>query len=100
MTLQPFQNRLTGPFQEGGDALSQPDAHAGNTKSPLLRLQLMTQCREESGAGTTERVPEGDGAALAVEAQWPVLHFQFTQTSQGLRGKGFIDLSSTDVCQL
>ena len=62
MTLQPFQNRLTGPFQEGGDALSQPDTHAGNTKLPLLRLQLMTQCREESGAGTTERVPEGDGA--------------------------------------
>ena len=31
----------------------------------MLRLQLMTQCREESGAGTTERVPEGDGAALA-----------------------------------
>jgi len=55
-------------FEKGGTALSTSDAHGDQSTAPLGSLQLSGGGEQETRPTGTDRMPEGDGAAVRIEA--------------------------------
>ena len=54
-------------FPEGGDALAHADAHAGRAAGDAAPPHLVQQAGHDPRAGTAERMPDGDRAAVDVD---------------------------------
>src|SRR4051794_18726555 len=63
---RPDGSRWSDPFQDRGDSLSAADAQGDQSRPHPPPLELVERGAEEHGAGGSQRMAEGDGAAVDV----------------------------------
>lgn len=61
-------HRSGGPFEDGSETLSAPDAHRFQSVASLSAVQLPKHCREDPAAGSADRVPEAYPRAIHVQS--------------------------------
>src|SRR6266487_6856738 len=86
---------LIQSLDNGGDALSDADAHRCQAVTTAAPFQLVQQGHDDACATAAERVPQGDGAAVDVELL--LVDLQLARTLQALCGKGFVELDQIDI---
>ena len=75
-----------------------PPTHIVTIPYPgLAAPHLVEQAGGQLGAGSAERVSEGDGAAVHVEAVR--VDGQFLQAGEDLHGEGFVQFNEVDLVQ-
>src|SRR3990167_7945569 len=85
-------------FEDGADALAETDAHGRHTEGAAILLHHVQQGTGDTRTGTTERVTQGDRAAVQVDLLFNLVeHFQVLQHRQGLGSEGFVKLEEVDV---
>src|SRR5476651_1603972 len=93
----PSTRRLDA-FEDGADALAEANAHGGYPEGTAILLHHVEQSARDSRTGTTERVTQGNGAAVQVNLLVHLVeHFQILEHRQGLCGEGFVELEEVDV---
>src|SRR5579875_2031747 len=80
------------PLQDHGDALADADAHRDQRIAPAAALQLARRGQCDARSRSAERMADGDGAAVRIDAAVVGRQFETAQTGQNLRGEGFVDL--------
>src|ERR1700746_3025158 len=81
-------NRLwIDSLDNGGDALSDADAHGRQAIAAAALFHFVNQRRHDPGAAATERMTQGDGAA--VDVQFLEIDAELAGTRQHLRGERF-----------
>src|SRR3989344_3315066 len=94
----PSTQRLKA-FEDGGNALAETNAHGCNPEVAAILLHHIEQSAGDSRAGATERVAQGDRAAVQVNLLVHLVeYFQIFQHRQGLCGEGFVELEEVDIC--
>src|ERR1700729_64137 len=81
--------------KERSDALAAADASRGDSVAPAAPAQLVQRGNREPRSGGSERVPEGDRAAVRVKFLSSGVHL--AQTGQHLRGKRLVDLEYGEI---
>src|SRR5450830_1802567 len=93
----PSTRRLDA-FEDGGDALAEANAHGGYPEGAAILLHHVQQSAGDTGTGATERVTQGDRAAVQVNLLVHLVeHFQIFQHWQGLCGERFVELEEVDI---
>src|SRR5262245_42394754 len=90
----PFPSRRR-VAQHDRDALAPADAGAGDAVRATAALQLEPQRQHQPRAGGPERVADGDGAAVHVDAL--PLQPELLLHRQVLRRERFVDLEQIDL---
>src|SRR5215207_4242966 len=92
-------------LQDQRDALARADADAEHAVAGPALPQLGRQREQVTGAGGAERVTDGDGASVRVEALIQDLEAvelvrELAQNRQCHRGVGLVDLPDVDLMRL
>src|SRR5690348_12077686 len=66
-SLTRWRSSLASVLPQGGDALTDADAHGGRRPAGATPAQLVQQGGGDAGAGAAERVADGDRAAVDVQ---------------------------------
>src|SRR5882672_1663118 len=84
----PPRLRQSNPLDDGGKALADADAQADESPPPATSLQLAHGGQREPRARGPQRVADGDGAAIRVNAAVVERQAQQLQAAEHLRGEG------------
>src|SRR5207342_1811139 len=86
------------PLEDRGDALPAADAHRVERVPAAGALELVQRLDHQDGPGGTDRVAEGDPAAVRVGALGGQV--QFPAHGQRLGGEGLVDLEHVNLVDL
>src|SRR3954469_13375882 len=90
--------RFARQLDQARRAHSAADAHGDHGIATLATFELVQRGGDLTGAGGSQRVPDGDGAAVDVH---PVeRQAQLTQAVDGLRGERLVHLVEIDLVDL
>src|SRR4051812_3718225 len=87
-----------GVLDHRGDALPDADAERGDAVPGAAAPELPGERGDETSSRATQRVAEGDRAAVDVEALF--VDPELAHAGDHLRGEGLVDLDQVDVAQL
>src|SRR5579862_7521932 len=82
-------------FQHGGDALPAADALGRERQALALPLEKSRGLAGDARAGGTQRMADGDGAAVQVHLRR--IDLEVAQAGDRLRGEGLVDLDEVDL---
>src|SRR6266853_1520705 len=84
-------------LEDAGGAHAATDAHGDHAVARVATLQFAEDSGGEFCAGAAERVAEGDGAAVGVDAGG--VEAGLLNDGERLRGEGFVELDDSDVAE-
>eukprot|EP01137_Pigoraptor_chileana_P034749 Opistho-2@27764 len=87
------------PLDDQGDALTHPDAHGAQGIASARAMQLVDGGGDQASAAGAQRVTQGNGAAVRVDAGVIVGQAQLAQHGQALGGEGFVQLDHVHLRQ-
>ena len=79
--------------------LADPDAHGDEGVAALGFVQGTGGGEDEAGTRHSERVAQGDGSAVGVDARIEVFEAEAARDREGLGGKGFVEFDVVNVGQ-
>ena len=82
-------------FENHGHALTAADAESSQTVLALATLHFVHQGNHDSGAGSADRMTEGDTAAVDVADLGVNAHF--SDAADSLSGESFIQFKEIDI---
>src|SRR5687768_8051977 len=84
-------------LEDRGGAHAAADAHGHESVPDIAAPHLVEQCRRQLGAGTTQRVAEGDRATVDIQ---PLrIDRQLAQAREDLHGERLIELDQVDLIE-
>src|SRR5207248_2704803 len=90
---------LADAFDDHGHALTAADAHGLESDVLVERLEVVDERRHDAGAGHTERVAQGDSAAVGVELVVDA-DAELVADREHLGREGLVELDDVDVGDL
>src|SRR6185436_14466299 len=91
----PLYGRSLHPFDDGGNALADADAHGREAVAAAAPFHFVQQRRHHPGAAAAERVSKGDGAA--VDVQFIQIDAELARAGEHLGSKGLVELHQIDL---
>src|SRR5690606_28767273 len=86
-----FRVQLSHTLKNGGDTLTQTDAHSGHADGAAILLHHVQQGAGDPRTGAAEGVTQGDGAAVEVDLLVHLVHkLEFLEHWQRLCDKGIV----------
>src|SRR5437667_12104714 len=99
--MKPSNAKTLGTSLHPGDdrrhALPHSDAHRAECVLLAGLLELVGRGEQQPGAGHSERVPEGDGAAGGIESGIPVVEAELPDPGEPLSREGFGEVDDGTV---
>jgi len=91
---------LVEAFDHAGNALPQANAQADQGVPTVAAFQLTHRAVGQAGTGSTQRVTDGNGAAIGVQAWVIERQIESFGTAEYLRSEGFVDFDQIHIGQL
>src|SRR5207253_10473965 len=92
--------RRSGAFEDDGDALADADAHGAEGVAAVGAQELIERGSDEARAAGTERVADGDGAAVGIDVWRVVREAEVAEDGERLRGESFVELDDVHLREL
>src|ERR1700758_5688064 len=93
-------SRFSDTFEDEGDALADADAHGAEGVTAIGAEELVKRGGDEARAAGTERMTDGDGAAIRVDVWGIVGQTEIAQDGEGLRSEGFVAFDAVHLGEL
>src|SRR6267143_1588831 len=92
-----YIGKISKALEDAGGAHAAADAHGDHAIAGVFALEFADDGGGEFCAGAAERVAEGDGAAVGIDAR--SVEAGLLDDGEGLRGEGLVELDHGDVVQ-
>ena len=84
-------------FEDTGGAHATADAHGDHAVAGVAALQFAHERGGEFGSGAAERMAEGDGAAVGIDARG--IQIGLLDDGEGLRGERFVQFDHGEIVE-